>query len=173
MPFVTLPPEQAENLVRLQVVAPTRLTRAALPGMIERGRGAVVNVSSGLAFSGALPAPPLPHRAVYASSKAYVNTFSEILADELKGTGVRVQAVCPASSARNSTRWRDVTSRRYPCARAGRGGGGFTGGAELGEVVCVPALKDLSVLADLDADRARLLGEIRSRGLADRYKDQS
>ncbi len=50
MPFVQLAPDRAEELIRLQIVALTRLTRAALPGMIARGRGAIINVSSLLAL---------------------------------------------------------------------------------------------------------------------------
>ena len=65
------------------------LTRALLPGMIERGRGGIVNVVSTSAFQ------PVPFLNVYAASKAFVLSFTEGLATELKGTGVRVQALCP------------------------------------------------------------------------------
>ena len=95
MPFKDLDPDRAEELIGVQVIAVTRLTRAALPGMLARGRGAIVNVSSRLAFSGPLGSPPLPKRATYAAAKAYINTFTQILADELAGTGVQVQALCP------------------------------------------------------------------------------
>jgi short-subunit dehydrogenase len=68
MPFIDLDPDRAEELVQLQVVAPTRLIRAALPGMIARGHGAVINVSSLLAFSASVPAAaPLPKRVTYAA----------------------------------------------------------------------------------------------------------
>jgi short-subunit dehydrogenase len=95
MPFFELAPERAEELIRLQVLAVTLLTRAAVPGMIARKKGAVINVSSRLAFSASLPSPPLPKRAVYAATKSYINTFSRIVANELAGTGVCVQALCP------------------------------------------------------------------------------
>jgi short-subunit dehydrogenase len=95
MPFVDLDPDRAEELIRLHVIAVTRLTRAALPGMVSRRGGGVINVSSRLAFSAPLPSPPLPKRATYAASKAYINTFTQILADELAATGVHVQALCP------------------------------------------------------------------------------
>src|SRR5919197_2489352 len=93
MPFVQLPPQQAEQLVDLHVLAPTRLTRAALPGMLARGRGAIINVASLLAFSGPMPTPPLPARATYAGCKSYLVTFSEVLHGELAGTGVQVQVL--------------------------------------------------------------------------------
>jgi len=95
MRFAQLPLEQARELVDVNALAPVLLTRVVIPGMIRRGRGAVVNVASLLAFSGAASAPHLPQRAVYAATKAFLVTFSQILAAELAGTGVQVQVVCP------------------------------------------------------------------------------
>jgi short-subunit dehydrogenase len=87
--FHTLDTEQEEREIRLNVVALVRLARAALPGMVKRRRGAVINVSSmaGLA--------PTPYNATYGATKAFVNSFTEALYEELRGTGVRVQALCP------------------------------------------------------------------------------
>jgi uncharacterized protein len=95
MPFAELPPDRAAELVELNVLAPVLLTRAALAGMIGRGTGAVVNVASLLAFSGSWEAPFLPRRAVYASSKSFLLTYTQVLATELEGSGVRAQVVCP------------------------------------------------------------------------------
>ena len=171
MPFVQLPIDQAESLMLLQVVAPTRLSRTAIPGMIARGQGAIVNVSSGLAFSGALPAPPLPHRAVYASSKAYINTFSEVLANELAGTGVQVQALCPGIVR---TEFHEVAGRdvsQVPIMlEADEVVTASLVGLQLGEIICVPALQDVALLAGLDAARARIFAGVRTSVLADRYQ---
>lgn len=174
MPFVELAPDQAEDLIRLQVVAPTRLSRAALPGMIARGRGAIVNVSSGLAFSGALAASQLPQRAVYASSKAYINTFSEILANEVAGTGVQVQALCPGivRTEFHQVAGRDI-SQVPLMLEPDEVVSASLAGLQLGEVVCVPALDDVAALADLDTARARIFAGVRISVLADRYKDRS
>ncbi len=87
--FVRASVEDEERMLRIHVLAPTRLARAALPGMIERGRGAIINVSSLAAFA------PSPRNATYAASKAFLNSFSESLALELAHTGGRVQALCP------------------------------------------------------------------------------
>ena len=87
--FAELDGEREEEVIRVNVAALTRLTRAALPGMIARGRGAIINVSSMAAFQ------PGPFNATYAATKAYVNSFTEALHEELRGTGVRVQALCP------------------------------------------------------------------------------
>jgi uncharacterized protein len=82
-------PAEQERMLRLHVLAPMRLTRAALPGMLERGRGAIVNVSSVASFIHAAGSVN------YCATKAYLTTFTEGLAAELAGTGVRAQALCP------------------------------------------------------------------------------
>jgi short-subunit dehydrogenase len=75
--------------IQLNTLAVMRLTHSALPGFLRRGRGSVINVSSTAGFQ------PCPHLAVYAATKAFLNSFTESLAVELAGTGVRVQALCP------------------------------------------------------------------------------
>ncbi|HEX8803779.1 MAG TPA: SDR family oxidoreductase, partial [Acidimicrobiales bacterium] len=75
--------------VRLDVEAVVDLCTTLVPGMVERRRGAVLNVASTAAFQ------PLPGQATYAAAKAFVLSFSEALATELAGTGVTVTALCP------------------------------------------------------------------------------
>lgn len=87
--FAQIPIEKALGLIRCLELATVRLTRAVLPGMLDRRRGAVVNVSSIGAFG------PKRKDSIYVASKAFVNRFSESLALELKGSGVRVQSLCP------------------------------------------------------------------------------
>ncbi len=83
--------DAARNLEQIAVncAALTDFTQRILPGMVERGAGAVVNVASTASFQ------PLPELAVYAGTKAYVRSFSEALWFETKGTGVAVLALCP------------------------------------------------------------------------------
>jgi hypothetical protein len=81
--------EQSLDMLQVNVVALTHLTRLFLPGMVERKRGRVMNVASIAAF---LPGPGL---AVYYASKAFVVSFSQAVAAELKRTGVTVTALCP------------------------------------------------------------------------------
>jgi len=88
-PFARLDPDQEEAEIRLNVLALVRLTRAVLPGMIARGHGAIINVSSLAAFA------PGPYDATYGATKAFVNSFTEALHEELCGTGVHVQTLCP------------------------------------------------------------------------------
>ena len=86
---VELPPTRLDAEIRLNVLALTVLTRAALPGMVERRRGWILNLSSVAGFQ------PVPGLAVYAATKAYVTSFTESLHEELRGTGVRATALCP------------------------------------------------------------------------------
>ena len=78
-----------EGQVRVNVLALSRLTQAALPGMVERRHGGVVNVSSVAGHQ------PIPLWATYAATKAYVTSYTRALAAELKGTGVRALLVLP------------------------------------------------------------------------------
>ncbi len=80
---------QIDVLVKVNMVTLTHLTKLLLPGMIQRGRGKILNVASTAAFQ------PGPLMAVYYATKAYVLSFSEALAEELRGTGVSVTALCP------------------------------------------------------------------------------
>ena len=77
------------DLLQINVVALTHLTKLFLPQMIARRRGYLLNVASTAAFQ------PGPLMAVYYASKAYVLSFSEALANETSGTGVRVSVLCP------------------------------------------------------------------------------
>ena len=88
-PFGTSDPARNERMMLVNMVALTSLTRHLLPQMIAKKRGAILNVSSSAGFL------PIPGMAVYAASKAYVNSFSEALRAELRGTGVTVTALRP------------------------------------------------------------------------------
>lgn len=87
--FADADPARMTQELELNAVALTALSRAVLPGMIRRGRGAIVNVASTAAFQ------PIPTMAVYAATKAYVLRFTIALWEELHPTGVRAIAICP------------------------------------------------------------------------------
>ncbi len=89
VPFVGQEPARFEEMIRLNVTALTALTRHLVPAMVARRRGLVLNVASTAAFVAG------PWMAVYYATKAYVLSFSVALADELRGTGVTVSALCP------------------------------------------------------------------------------
>jgi short-subunit dehydrogenase len=87
--FASNDPGRMVGMVRLNVEAVVDLTSRYLPGMAERGRGAVLNIASVAAFQ------PLPGSATYAASKSFVLSFSEALHTEQRGSGITITAVCP------------------------------------------------------------------------------
>lgn len=90
---VHLNPDRQLGMVQVNVEALVALTCAYLPAMVERGRGAVLQVASVASFQ------PIPVQAVYAATKAFVRSFSEAVSAELKGTGVTMTALCPGPVA--------------------------------------------------------------------------
>jgi short-subunit dehydrogenase len=88
-PLAEIDTDRDHDLVAVNVDALVRLTHAVLPGMLERGRGGILNVASTIAFQ------PAPYQATYGASKAFVLSFSQALWAETRGSGVNVTALCP------------------------------------------------------------------------------
>lgn len=88
-PVAKADPEEEMRMVEVDVVSVVDLCTRFLPGMVERGRGAVLNVASTAAFQ------PLPGQAGYGAGKAFVLSYSQSLAGELRGSGVTATALCP------------------------------------------------------------------------------
>jgi uncharacterized protein len=103
-------PAQQEAMLRLHVVAPMRLTQAALPVMLTNKLGAIINVSSVASFIYSAG------NVNYCATKAYLTTFSEGLAAELVGTGIRVQALCPGFTRSEFHQRMDVDVSELPRA---------------------------------------------------------
>jgi uncharacterized protein len=169
--LATAPAEVQERMLRLHVLAPMRLTRAALPGLLARaalpGRvaqraGAVVNVSSVASFVYAAGSVN------YCASKAYLTTFSEGLGAELAGTGVQVQALCPGftrtefhqrigPAAGDHPDWMWLTADavvRASLAQLDR----------RGPVICVPGLHYKLLVGVVRLLPRRLIGVLTGRG---------
>jgi uncharacterized protein len=175
MPFVQLDPDRAEELIRLHVVAVTRLTRAALPGMLARDRGAIINVASMLAFSASLPATsPLPKRVVYAACKAYLVAFTEALHQELAGTNVRMQALCPGrvgdTEFHQNLPGFDPTRSTIPAFRTEDVVTASLAALGLGDVLCSPGLEDPALIEQYRASERQLLAGSLTGRLAERYR---
>lgn len=170
MSFLDLPPDKAEDLVRLNMLTPVRLIRAVLPGMVERRRGAVISIASQLVFSAMSDNPQLPQRAVYAASKAFLFTFIRLLALELHDTGVRMQVVCPGVVKTEFHTRQGMDMSHVPRLEPGEVVAASLRGLELGEVVCLPSVEDTNRLALRDeADLSVLEGAMRG-ALAKRYQ---
>ena len=103
--FVTGDIDEEEQMLRVLVRAVLRLTRAAVPGMIERRHGAVINVSS---VAGFVP------QGTYSAAKAWVTSFTQGLALDLSGTGVRVLALCPGFTQTEFHERAGIDMRRTP-----------------------------------------------------------
>ncbi|MDX2375228.1 SDR family oxidoreductase [Microbacterium sp. LRZ72] len=92
-PFVDEDPGRMAAMIQLNVTALVALTHAFLPQLISAGRGALVNLASVVAYQ------PTPSMAVYGATKAFVLNFTEAIAYETRGTGLRVLALSPGSTA--------------------------------------------------------------------------
>lgn len=91
--FAELPLSRELEMIQVNLTALVSLTRELLPGMLARKRGRILNVGSTAGF------PPGPFMAVYYASKAFVNSFTEALWYELRGTGVTATVSCPGATA--------------------------------------------------------------------------
>lgn len=91
--FVEADLKTSVEMIQVNCIAVTELTRLLLPPMVSRNRGRILNVASTAAFQ------PGPYMAVYYATKAYVLSFSEAIADELRHTDVTVTALCPGPTA--------------------------------------------------------------------------
>lgn len=96
--FVELPLARQLEIIQVNVGALVALTGLFLPGMVARHAGGILNVGSVAGFI------PGPNMAVYYASKAFVQSFSEALFEELRGTGVNVTNLCPGPTETNFSR---------------------------------------------------------------------
>ena len=94
------------EMIQVNITALTHLTKLALPGMLERRQGRIMNVASTAGFQ------PGPLMAVYYATKAYVISFSEAIANELNGSGVTVTCLCPGATETEFAKRADMEKSR-------------------------------------------------------------
>ncbi len=137
-PFAEADVDKTLAMIQLNVTALTALTRQYLPGMLARGSGRVLNVASTASFQ------PGPLMAVYYATKSYVLSFTEAIAEEVRGSGVKVTALCPGPTSSGFQAAADmelsplVANRKLPSAAEVAAYG--VKALEHGDVVAVPGL---------------------------------
>ncbi|HTJ78007.1 MAG TPA: SDR family oxidoreductase [Rariglobus sp.] len=128
-----------EEMIDLNVTALTRLTYAAVPGFVARGRGTVINISSIVAI-----APELMN-GVYGASKSFVLTFTQSLDHELRDKGVRVQAVLPGATATEFWSVAGLPHENLPATWVMKSEAmvdAALAGLDAGEIITIPPLQD-------------------------------
>jgi len=136
--FTQLDLERQTDMIQLNITALTVLTRLFLPGMLARNRGGVLNLASTAAFQ------PGPFMAVYYASKAYVQSFTEALAEEVAGTNVKVTCLSPGPTvtefaARAGTEGSKLLRRSSSMSAQAVARAGYRGWRR-GKVLVVPGL---------------------------------
>jgi short-subunit dehydrogenase len=155
-------PERVAQELAVDVTALARLTRAALPVLLERGSGSILNVSSVVSFF------PTPKMAVYSGAKAFVTAFTEAVAEEVRGSGVTVSVLCPGLTR---TEFQDVAHDDQPrnlpdfaWQSAEDVVAAALAGLAAGKVVIVPGLHNKAVVATLGVTPHGLLRRIAALG---------
>jgi short-subunit dehydrogenase len=105
---VELDVDGEDREIRLNVTALVRLTHAALGGMVGRGRGGIINVSSLASYQ------PGPYNATYAATKAFVTSFSHAIHEEARGKGVTITVSCPGPTRTEFADRADLTAMTGP-----------------------------------------------------------
>jgi short-subunit dehydrogenase len=141
--FAELPLARQLEIIQVNITALTGLTGLFLPGMIGRRRGGILNVGS---VAGFLPGPNM---AVYFATKAFVQSFTEALAEELRVTGLTVTALCPGSTESNfgtvarGGKERKIKTAKMSAATVARHG---QRAFRNGKVIAVPGLQNKFVI---------------------------
>lgn len=168
-PLAELPADEARELLQVKVAAPTLLSRAALAGMLRRGRGTIINIGGMLAFSGPAPAaPPASQRAIYTGALAGTVAMTQTLHAELEDTGVSAHVVCPGIVATEFHEIQGMDLSAAPRMSPSDVVTAALGGIARGEVVIAPGVDDERLLADVfAAELAAFQGQ--THRLAARY----
>jgi short-subunit dehydrogenase len=159
-------PDRLEKMIRLNVLAPSRLALAAIPGFLARGHGTLINISSILALA------PERFNGSYSGTKAYLLNLSLRLQQELASKGVRVQVVLPGAT--RTAIWEkagtDIASLPPGIVMDARDmvDAALTG-LDRGETITIPSLPDVSQWEAYEAARQRMIPNLSLSSPAARY----
>jgi short-subunit dehydrogenase len=168
-PLVASDVDKMEDMIHLNVTAPTRLAYAVVPGFVTRGTGTIINISSIVAIA------PERLNGVYGGTKAFVLAFTQSLVHELADKGIRAQAVLPGATA---TEFWDIAGRpihQLPAQivmSAEDMVEAALAGLDLGESVTIPSLPDQAEWNRYDAARRAMSPKLSSATAAPRYNLQ-
>lgn len=158
--------ETMTKMIDLNVTALTRLTYAAVPGFVARGKGAIINISSIVSIA------PEVLNGVYGGSKAFVTAFSQSLHHELGGRGVRVQAVLPGATATDFWETGGLPVEHLDPAivmKATEMVDAALVGFDQGELITIPSLHAVEHWNDYEAARGAMAGVLSRNTPAPRY----
>ena len=165
-PLLASDVEAMDRMIRLNVLALTRLTYAAAPAFVARGSGTIINIASIVAIS------PETLNGVYGGSKAFVLAFSQSLQHELAEKGVRIQAVLPGATATEFWDIAGLPVNNLPAEivmSAQDLVDAALAGLDQGETVTIPSLEDKSEWDAYDAARLAMAGKLSRTKPAARY----
>ncbi|MGH8317404.1 MAG: SDR family NAD(P)-dependent oxidoreductase [Steroidobacteraceae bacterium] len=169
-PLLNSDVDKMEQMVALNVIALTRLTYAAVPGFVDRHRGAIINIASIVAIA------PEILNGVYGGTKAFVLALSQSLQHELADKGVRVQAVLPGATATDFWGIAGTPVELLPqqiVMSADDLVDAALAGFDMRETVTVPSLPDAADWASFEAARLALLPNLSRTVAASRYRESA
>ncbi|GAB6389961.1 SDR family NAD(P)-dependent oxidoreductase [Stutzerimonas marianensis] len=158
--------EQMTRMIDLNVTALTRLSYAALPGMVARGHGGIINISSIVSIA------PEILNGVYGGSKAFVTAFSQSLHHELAGKGIQVQAVLPGATATEFWEIGGLPLEHLDPAiimTADQLVDSALTDYDRGELISIPSLHDIEQWRTYEASRRAMSAQLSSNTPAPRY----
>ncbi|RKP53392.1 SDR family NAD(P)-dependent oxidoreductase [Pararobbsia silviterrae] len=138
-PLGTADIERLNGEIDLNIVAPTRLSHAVLPGLVSRGRGTIVNIAS------VLSQMIQPGNGVYGGTKAYLLHLSQVLNEEVGAAGVHVQAVLPGATRTEIWETSGADINEFPASmimEVDEMVDAALAGLDAGETVTIPSLPD-------------------------------
>ena len=166
-PLMDSDPDTLETMIQLNVVAPTRLARAVVPGFVARRNGTIINIASSVALT------PELLSGTYSGTKAYIVNFTQALYHDLEAKHVRVQAVLPGATRTEFWEAAGLPLKQLPeeiVMSAEEMVDAALSGLDQGELITIPSLPDAREWDAFNSARVALGRNLSHNHAADRYK---